>query len=211
MTQLFKGDENELKYYAAGLPAFQATSDSLDEMYDGAFDAAPFLLMLYDEDRIPFSQRVNRNAFVDFIRQTLKLFPFIGSFDTYLFILSAIFGEQSEIFFEVPAPGKLSISVNATSTLEFEFIGREPNGLGGYTLFNVSDSLGNDLIFRGVSGIETEYDLELLFSEIMPVGIVPDIALTFFTYYSFVADEGGTLYEMITSVGDEIIFYEVGG
>jgi hypothetical protein len=75
MTQNFKGDSTELKYLAAGEPAFEITRVSLHEFFQGCYDADEFLLMLYDSGRMPFSSRVPREAFVNFIRQAIPDFP----------------------------------------------------------------------------------------------------------------------------------------
>jgi hypothetical protein len=210
MVQNFKGDETELKMRAVAEPILDMANLALDEFYAEGFDCNPFLLMLYDEKRIPFSNRIDRDPFVLFIKEALARFPFTGTFDVYLFILIAIFGIDSEIYFEVPAPGKLSIDVNAISNLEFEFIGRSFVD-GNYQFYTLVDDLGNELLFRGISGIETEYELGLLFSEIMPAGIIPAISLTFFGRYNFIAlHSDGNIYDILDSFGNQIIFTEIG-
>lgn len=207
--QYFKGDPTELKMIASALQAFQVTGIDLDDFYAQGNNCDPFLLMLYDEGRMPFSERINRNAFVDFIREALARFPVTGTFEMYLFILGSIFGIQAEIFFDVPAPGKLSIEVNTVANSEFELIGREFVS-GAYQFFNISDQDDNDLIVRGLPGINTQYELDLLFSEIISTGISPTISLTFYTRTFFVAEESSVLYEVITENNDNIIFYEIG-
>lgn len=213
MVQNFKGDETELKIQAVAGPVFDIANAALDEFYVDGFNSNPFLFMLYDDKRIPFSNRIEREPFIIFIKEALARFPFTGTFDVYLFILVAIFGEESGINFDIPAPGKLSISVNAISNLEYEFIGRDFID-GTYDFYNIVDDEGDVLVFRGISGIETEYELGLLFSEIMPAGIIPNISLNFFSEYDFVAlyNSGDSFtYDMITSQGDQLIFIEVGG
>lgn len=204
-TEKFKGDEVELKFEAAAQPAFDLTSAALDDFYAEGFDSTPWLLMLYDENRMPYSQRINKDAFVDFIKETLKRFPTIGTFDTYLFVLRAIFGLSSEINFTIPSPGILQIDLNASSSLEFDFVAK--NELG--ELDNIVDDLGNQIIFRGIAGIETEYELELLFSEIMPAGITPHINLSFYERFEFIAWEGSNIYEIVDHLGNQIVFNEI--
>lgn len=209
--QKFKGDATELKYIASGEPLFDITSMSLDQMYEDGFDAAPFLLMLYDEKRMPFSNRIPRAAFVDFIREALKRFRVTGIFESYLFVLRSIFGADTEIFFDVPDPGKLSIDVGALSNSEFDFVAREFID-GEYVFYTMIDYDLSILTFRGLPGIDNEYDLNLLFSEIMPIGISPDITLQFISRSFWIAEEPGDLfYDMIDSSFNNIIFYEIGG
>ncbi len=210
MTQSFKGDSVETKMRSVADPVFDLTNASLDDFYDQGFDASPFLLMLYDNGKIPYSQRIKRDYFVVFIKEALKRFPVIGTFESYVFILTAIFGEFTEINFEVPGAGKLAIDITAADSVEFEFVGREFED-GVFSIFNIVDYDGSLLIFRGIPGIQSEYDLELLFSEIIPAGIFPDTSLSFYTRYDFVAEEDSVLYQVIDNNGHQIIFYEVGG
>lgn len=208
--QTYKGDETELKYKRAGESFLDTISGSLDELYSGADTSDAFLLMLYDEGRVPYSQRIKREAFVRFIKGALENFAFIGSFDSYIFILREIFGPETDLIFEIPAPGKLEISVNASSDLVFEAIGRELES-GSYSFFNISTSDGDDLVFKGLAGIETEAELELLFSEIMPAGLAPTVSLDFFLKSTFFGEDGTGEFDMLTSFDDNIIFIEVLG
>ncbi len=207
-TQKFKGDAFELQMEDAAAPAFNQTEHSLDDFYNGCYTSAPWLLALYDEGRMPFSERVPRDSFVTFFKQALTYFPSTGTFEAYLFILEAIFGEGTDIIFDVPAAGKLEILVNAASALSFEFQGREFNG-DGYNLFEVVTSDGETIEFRGISGIDSEAELIQLLSELIPVGIFTDIALTFFTVSFFSAEiTPGVEVLMIDHLGNQIIFFE---
>ncbi len=211
MVQKFKGDSLELKMRACAESVFDLTNVSLDEFYTDGFDAAPFLLMLYDEKRMPFSNRIPRAAFVDFVREALKRFPVTGIFESYLFVLRSVFGADTDIFFDIPDPGKLSINVGALSNSEFEFVAREFID-GAYVFYDMVDSDLNILIFRGLPGIDNEYDLNLLFSEIMPCGISPNISLQFISRSFWIAEEPGDMFfDMRDSFNNSIIFYEVGG
>jgi len=209
-SQKFKGDETELKYEVSAKPVLDLISGSLDELLEGAELTDAFLLMLYDEGRIPYSNRIKREVFVQFIKGAFLKFPFMGSFESYIFILREIFGPDTDLIFEVPAPGKLNLSVNASSDLVYDFIARELDS-GFYTFYNISTSDGDDLVFKGLAGIETESELALLFSEIMPAGIFPTISLDYFLKSTFYGEDTDGVFDMITSIGDSLIFIEVSG
>jgi hypothetical protein len=117
MVQNFKGDSTELKMQAVATPLLDLTEAALNDFYAGGFDSSPFLLAMYDDGRIPFSERITRDSFVEFIKNTLANFPFTGTFEIYLAVLKAIFGEESEIRFTVSAPGKLSINGSMKVTI----------------------------------------------------------------------------------------------
>lgn len=206
MVQFFKNDTLELQMYAVAEPILTVSSIAKDEFLDGAFECEAFLLMLYDEKRMPFSERVPRPAFVAFVREALKNFPFTGNFETYLFVIRSIFGPSVSVIFTVPAPGKLSIGVAALAELEFDFLASEYMG-GSYDFFNVVDDDGDQIIFIGLPGIDTEYELELLFSEIIPVGIFPDISLGFFVSFIWVDDDDNNI---VDDAMNQLVFYETG-
>lgn len=208
--QNYKGDEIELKYRNAATGNMDIISNSLNEFFINGGTVDDFLLMLYDSGRVPYSNRIKREAFVSFYKGALENFAFIGTFDSYVFILREIFGPDSDLIFEVPAPGKLSIAVNASSDIISEAIVRELSS-GEYSYFNLSTGDGDDIVFRGLSGIETEAELYLLFSEIMPAGLVPTISLDYFLKSTFYSVEGSDVFDMITRFGDELIFIEVLG
>jgi hypothetical protein len=207
--QYFKGDAQELKYDAAGKPAFDACEAALDQFFESGYTASDFLLMLYDSGRMPFSARVPREAFVDFIRQAIPNFPFTGTFPAYLFILEAIFGEGTEVLFDVPDPGKLDILISTPAITDIEWIGREFVD-GAYEEFSfITDDLF-ELQFRGISGIDSSAELEQLLSELKPLGIYTTFTLQFFELYFFVAEEAGDFDSMLDHEGNQIVFIEIG-
>lgn len=207
MIENFKGDADELKMRLVAEPVFDLTNSALNDFYAQGFDTNSFLLMLYDEKRMPFSERIPRAAFVDFVREALGNFPVTGTFESYIFVLKSIFGPDTEINFDVPASGKLGIEINAIASSEFDFIGREFIS-GDYQFFNMVDEIGNTLIMTGVPGIENAYELGLLFSEIIPAGITPTLFLQFIVRSDFIADDGS---DMLDDSNNQIIFYEIGG
>ncbi len=212
MVQFFKGDALEKQMIAVGETPIALTGAALDDMYAECYESAQFILMLYDEGRMPFSERIKREVFVDFIKQILNRFPFTGTFDSYLFVLYQIFGMLSTTTFTVPSPGKLGIAVNAAANIEFDAVVRTFEDGAFVTSELITDEF-EKLIFIGISGINTEYELTLLFSEIMPAGITPDITLTFFVISDFVAEIFGDpdLYDMITTDDEvQIVFVELG-
>lgn len=204
ITQKFKGDSTELKMEAAAEAAFDVVSVGLDAFNEEGYNASPFLLMLYDEGRMPFADRVPRDSFVAFIKEALTRFPFTGTFESYIFIIESIFGEGSGVLFDVPAAGKLEILVNAASSIESDFTTSTVVS-GSIQTDTVVDDLGNVLVFAGLSGIDSEFELKTLLSEIIPAGIYPDVTLAFFALYSFVNETNTSI---VDHFGNQIVFIE---
>lgn len=202
VPQNFKGDATESKMYAVGEPILDLIHLAKDEFYAQGFTAAQFLLMLYDEERIPFSQRIPRDAFVAFFREMQAYSNFTGTFETYLFVLRGIFGQVAEINFDVPNPGELEISINTTNTVEHAMFGDD-----GGDFFLVDDD-DNQMVGDQIAGITSQYELDLLFKEIVPAGINPTVAISFYEYFSMVGDESSVDYNIVDDddnqfIGDE--------
>lgn len=212
ITQSFKGDSRELQMEAAAAPAFEVCGVALDAFLAGGYSASDFLLMLYDEGRMPFSDRVPRDSFLAFIKQAIPNFPVTGTFESYIFILQAIFGAGSGVLFELSDPGKLAILVNAASSIDFEAIAREFSD-GQYEIFDLITDDGDQILFGGISGIDSEAELSQLLAELIPAGIVADITLDFFALYSFAAEyiADGELFDIVDHLGNSIVFFEEGG
>lgn len=202
-----RSDPKEQKIDDVFAPVMDQVGQGLDAFYAAGYNSAPWLLQLYDTKRVPFADRIGRDAFVPFIREALQRFPVIGTFDTHLFILWAIFGLDSEITFTVPIAGVLNIDVNATSSLEFEWVGYDDEGT-----FEIVDESGEAIVFRGIAGIETQEELELLFAEILPGGISPHFTLTFFSLSDWIAEYSADTYDdMVDGSAEQLIFKEIGG
>lgn len=204
MTQKFKGDDLELNMESAGAVPFDACSVSLDEFLGGSYTATDFLLALYDAGRMPFSERVPRDSFVAFIQKAIPNFPVTGTFESYYFMVQSIFGDGSGILFDVPAPGKLSLIVNAAASLSFDFSGREFTN-GAYAYFDLTTMDGDGIQFRGLSGIDSEAKLKQLLSELIPAGVYASITLDFFALYSFATGFGELI---VDHLGNQIVFFE---
>lgn len=204
--QNYKGDANELKMQAVTNPVFDLQAVAQDDFMANGYQSTPFLLMLYDEGRAPFSDRILRDTFVSFVKEALANFPFTGTAECYLSILRSIFGESTEVRFEIPAAGKLSIDVIAVDNLFFGFQCAElDEDTGELVLFDMVDELDNNLDFRIVPGIESASELELLLSEIIPMGIFSDVTFGFYDVFTWTTSLGHTMVDQSQNV---LIFIE---
>lgn len=204
IPQYFKGDETEKKFDQAGRTMLDAASSGLDAFYNGAYQSGDFLLRMYDDGRMPFADRVPRDSFVSFIKEAIARFPSTGTFEAYIFILRSIFGTGSDVLFNIPAPGKVEISVNAASSIEFGFQAARIDG-ASVVLDDIVDHSGNGIVFGGISGIDSEHELSLLLSEIIPCGIYPDVTIAFFALYSMVDHLDNSI---VDHLGNQIVFIE---
>lgn len=207
IPQYFKGDANEIKMDTVGSEIMDISGHALDQFFDEGFLAADFLLMLYDEGRMPFSDRIPREAFIAFLVECIANANFIGTYESYIFLIQSIFGADSIIFFEETDPGVLTMTVSASNSVTFEWVGREFNGVS-YDSIEMVDDTGDRLAFSGFPGIDSEAELQQLLAEFIPAGIWADISLITFSAPFFLVDDGGD-FTIVDHLGNDIIFFEL--
>lgn len=208
--QYFKGNAEERKVDYCGQGAMDLTGLSLDQFYIDAFECTDFLLMLYDEGRVPFSDRVPRAAFVNFLIQCIANANFIGTYESYIFLINGIFGEGSSIFFTETDPGVVTMIISSSATIRFGFVTRELVD-GAYEYFDMVTGAGETLEFAGLPGIDSEAELKQLLAEFIPAGIYADITLVIFTTYLFLVEDVDGESTINDGAGNDIIFFELGG
>ena len=208
--QYFKGDAIERKVDQATVPIMDIISLARDQFSDDALEAESFLLMLYDEGRMPFSDRIPRAAFISFLKECIANASFIGTFESYIFLIKSIFGEESSVFFEQVTPGVLTMTASSSNSVSFDFVARETSG-GAYEFFEIITHAGENIEFAGFPGIESEAELGRLIAEFVPAGIFADITLVLFSTSLFLVETGDGDFTIVDDQNNDIIFFELGG
>lgn len=177
MIQYFKGDKEELKFVNSTNEVFQNISQNLDSMFDDAYSCFKFGDILWDSKRTPLSKSVVKKIFRESFFTIFSNFLVAGSFESYITVFENIFGEDVEVIFTVPAPGKLLIDVTASGLQLDTFLLREIVD-NEYVYSNLIDDEGDTIVFQSVKGLESQYELEQMLNEMVPYGIYTEISLT---------------------------------
>lgn len=177
MAQYFKGDATELKYYESTTEITQTLGVELTEFFDEAY--ACFILgeLIWDNELSPLSTAIPRDIFRESFSAIFDSFLFTGSFESYMTVFRSIFGEDVEVTFTVPAPGKLNIDIVALNVVLYDFVARYIND-DEYILDEIIDDEGDNIAFQSIKGFESQYELERMLFEMVPVGIFTEITLT---------------------------------
>lgn len=175
--QKFKGDEKELRFIAVGDPVISDTSTAKTEFFDGAYAADPLGDLLWLTGRAPLSSAIPQNIFRRSFEALFNSFEFAGSFESYLTVFRQVFGEDVEVEFTVPGPGKLQIEITALgfeiSNLVARYISENQ-----YFFDEIITQDGIDqIIVSTVKGFQTEYELNQMLFEMVPAGIFTTIIL----------------------------------
>lgn len=175
--QFFKGDEFEKKFYYSANPAIQALEIGKDDFFDGAYECYKLGEVLYDSNRAPLSNAIARAIFRESFATIFDSFVEAGSFESYLTVFRNIFGDDVDVTFTVPAPGKLQIDIVAAGLATYNFVTRRIAG-DNYERDTMIDRDGDTILLRSIKGFETQYELEQMLFEMVPAGIYTEISLT---------------------------------
>lgn len=175
--QFFKGDPTELKYFNSGRTVLELLSAQKTEFYNECYGCFVLGELLYDNDYAPLSNAIPREIFRESFATLFESFLQAGSFESYLTVFKNIFGDNVEVTFTVPAPGKLNIDIVATGLQTYGLTVREIID-DAYDYFTLVDDVGDRIVLQAVKGFESQYELEQMLFEMVPAGIYTEITLT---------------------------------
>lgn len=176
--QAFKGDEQEKKFYDVFASVSTLVSDSLDQFFAGAFTTAALGDMLFETRRTPLANAIKQEVYRDAFSQIFSdAFVKVGTFEAYIAVFKAVFGDDVSVEFEVPGPGKLNITIAAEGVELSNWVAREIVD-NAYVESDIVDEEGENIAFQTVKGLESEYEVNVMLFEMVPAGIFTQISLT---------------------------------
>lgn len=171
MVEAFRqSDEKEKKVFDAVSPMLIICGTALDAFFAGAETAYPLGDVLFNLDRAPLANAVTRETFRKGFFAFFQLFKRPGTFEYYLDVFRAIFGENVDVEFTIPAPGHLFINITALDLVLVDFISRSIVA-NQYVFDEVLDHEGDNIAFQTVEGIKTQSELDAVLIELTPAGI----------------------------------------
>lgn len=169
--QLFKqNDDRDQKVKAAVEPIFSEIDSSRDDFYDGAWTASPLGDVLYQLSRDPTAGVVTQDTFRQAFPAIHEIFSRPGTFEFYLEVFRAIWGQDVEVEFEVPDPGELLINIEALTAQQDDWIARSIVD-NKYVFDEIVDHEGDNIAFQTRQGIKTQKEVDALILEIYPAGV----------------------------------------
>lgn len=176
--QAFKdNDLKEQKVVAAGSPPFDLKGLDLDQFFTGCYSAYPLGDLIWEDGRSPLSNAILQSIFRESFPEIFDAFVVAGSFESYLTVFRKIFGDDVEVTFTVPAPGKLNIDIVAAGFELTNFISRTIVD-NAFVFDNIVTQDGDQIVFQTIKGFQTQYELEQMLHEMVPAGIFTEITLT---------------------------------
>lgn len=175
--QWFKGDDDELVIFGMPAETINFIGGSLTEFFDDCYNCVPMGELLWDNDLVPLKNAIKREIFIGSFQEIFNAWALAGTFESYITVFKKIFGDEVQVTFTVPAPGKLEIDIVTTGVQIKDFVARRIfENQFVYDL--VKDLDGNQFVFTSVKGFESEFELKQMLYATVPNGIFTTVSLT---------------------------------
>lgn len=179
VLQAFKeNDVLERKVRDAILPFPNLRDSELDLFYEGAFTCFALGDVLYLTLRDPMAGVITQEVYRMAFPAIHQLFTRPGTFEFYLEVFRTVWGEEVDVEFTVPAPGKLFIDIAALNVTPYIALARRIVD-DAYIYDELLDDEGDNIIFQGSQGIKTEEEAVALVNEFYPAGLWVETTLSF--------------------------------
>ncbi len=176
--QAFKeNDLTETKVVNSFLPGLTILGIDRDTFFDQAFEAFPLGDVLYALDRAPLVGALTPENFRQSFFAIFSLFKRAATFELYLEVFRAIWGNDVDVTFSIPGNGKLHIDIDALSIIKENFIARRIED-DAYIYEEVIDHDGDNIAFREALGIKTQDETDALIFELSAAGVYTTTTLT---------------------------------
>lgn len=176
--QYFKGDTTEIKYYESGKAIMDSTSLQRDEFFDDAYACQALGDLIVESNISPLARAIPQEIFRESFPQIVQSFIEVGTFESYISVFKKIFGDDVDINFTVPAPGKLNIDIEAEGIELYNLAVRYiQNNAYIYDDLITQDGV-DEIMVQNIKGFQSQYELERMLFEMVPAGIYTEITLT---------------------------------
>lgn len=171
-------DELELRVRDCFLEVLNPLGVERDDFYDGAHECFVLGDVLFALKRSPIGEAVGLENFRRTFYTLHDYFQRPGTFEFYLTVFRAIWGEDVGVTFTVPSPGVLEINVEALNLDTFDLVARRIVNNVYLRDEIITQPDGDNLAVRSFLGIRTQEQFENFLTELAPAGIYVEGTLT---------------------------------
>ena len=170
-------DEVEGQVIETVMPILNTLGADRDAFFSQAFITEGLGEVLYSLEADPLSDVIDLDVYRKSFPAIHNLFTRPATFEYYLELFRAIWGEDVLIDFEIPAAGILEIGAQVLNVESFQLIARQIVD-NQYQYNNLTDRDGNRIAVRDLEGTKSQDQIDKLVIEISANGIYVTIALT---------------------------------
>lgn len=176
--QKFKpNDLTEQKVIDAVDPLLVSLGASRDQFYEEANLCAKLGEVLYDLMRDPMAGSMDRETYINSFPAIHQLFTRPATFDFYLDVFQAIWGDDVDVEFIIPSAGKLTINIGALGT-DLQSLEARRIEDNAYVYETIQETASEqDILLQIPKGLKTQAETDALVREINAAGIIVDTNL----------------------------------
>jgi hypothetical protein len=141
-----------------------------DTFYEGSYTSYALGDLIYDLGASPLVGPITQDIFRTSFFIIHDFFTRPGTFEFYLQVFRAVWGDDVDVEFLVPAPGKLLINIHALSVSVDDLLARRIDN-NVYFYDEVLDHEDNIISVQGKKGIKTQSEADALIRELHPAGL----------------------------------------
>lgn len=170
MQSFNQNDEIEKKVVDVLLPYMEQISDEKDLFFDEAYECYKLGDVLFDLDRSPLADAIQKDFFRTGFYAIHQLFTRPGTFEFYLDVFRAIFGSDVVVEFDIPSPGILNINIEVLELALDLLQARRIEG-GIYVYYDLITEGGDNIVAQVPRGPKTQSAIDAVMVELVPQGI----------------------------------------
>lgn len=176
MQKFKENDDLEQKVINAFLPLMNELFLDRTAFFNGAYVARPLGGVLYDLNRAPLANNIQRDYFITSFFAIFQLFTRPSTFEFYLDVFRAIFGSSVDITFTVVGPAHLQINIEVLEAALDNLVARRIEG-GAYVYYDLITADGDEIMAQTQQGPKSQSEIDALMKEITPQGIFVETTL----------------------------------
>lgn len=177
MQKFKEYDLTEQKVINAFMPLLNLLGSDRDEFFNTAYQSGPLGGILFDLQKTPLLTVIKREVFVESFFGIYDFFTRPGTFEFYLLIFRTVWGENVDVQFSIPAPGRLHVDIEASANNLVQFSARSIIS-DVYVYDEIVDRNGDFIMFQTYQGIQSQGEVNEFLKEIYTAGIFVDINFT---------------------------------
>jgi hypothetical protein len=180
--QKFKpNDDREEKVIDAFLQVIEPIEDGFDSFYAGAYSTYSLGDVMFALQRDYIASAISQELYRIAFYKIHELGDRIGTFETYLEIFRAIWGDDVEIVFSSPAPGILNINAGNLGVALYQWVAERIEGMS-FVFDPVVDHetpTPDNIVFQSTIGINVQEGMNRFIKMISVHGITTTCTLVF--------------------------------
>lgn len=169
--EFFKGDDIELKFYGSCEDVFKRMGESLQNLYEQAYNTYKLGEIIYDNKLAYIVEVIPRDIFIRNFNQIFDMWSLGGNYESYIYIFKQIFGPDTDISFERLRPGALKINIETDRNSVFAWIDNFAKRR------RIKTREGKQILLRQGLGINDFYQVEGVLNSLKPAGIFLQVNL----------------------------------